>query len=174
MAHTIYFANCTQQKHSLAYRLPGAPQTVNLDILPGRQQPIGGGELTGEQVDSILKHQRAYGATRFDEGSSGRAPLIYRLDEPVPYEAIARTVEHNRTESDDEGEERRARAAVAIETRIGDTLQERQLPDRLQRVEVSHQEDSMHPEFAKGVRVQRTPEAEAERQHARRNRPRKA
>ena len=120
----IYVANCTTQIQQINYRLdfqtsggesPLAAMRAprRQDIPPGRQAPIGG-DLTQEQVDSIVKQISAFGALRVgDVSRSGRKiHLVYDIDKPVPDKIIRSVNEYSKDVLSHEGELRRKHAAI--------------------------------------------------------------
>lgn len=161
----MYLGNCTQQNQVIFYRLPGIPSPRQQEVRIGTQIQIAG-ELTPEQIDSIVNQLRPYGMVRVDEIDRTK-PFIgmcYQMDKPIKIELIMRAIEHNKIVLTERGQRIRQEAAVAttqtIEQQLAGT------PGALKSLEIEVSEvpakDGMTPStgFNEGLRVTRDEDAE--------------
>ena len=170
---SLYITNCTRQVHRFMYRTANAQHPIQIDLAGGEQKLISD-KLSAEDIEKIITHHRAYGMVESNERPNAKAPLRYSIDKPMNFDRVATGVQQVDGALIDEGVARRAAAAVAISSQIEQNLFERQLPDRLQKVEVSTQEDSASPTFSEGIRVEADEQDREKSAHTRRNSPNKA
>lgn len=169
----LYVTNCTRQIHRFMFRTATSQHPVQIDLAGGEQKMISD-KLTTEEIEKIIEHHSRYGMVAANDHPNMKAPLRYSIDKPMSFDRVADGVQHVDQALVEEGEHRRAAAAIAISTNIEQNLFERQLPDRLTEVAVSTQEDGDNPVFTSGIKVSRTPESKAQAANKRENAPRKA
>lgn len=133
----LYIANCSRQNWTIQYRLD-FNREGELDqrrqFQPARQQEIPAGrqvmvhspDLHMSQVDEIVNQLQRYGmkgvadvpnmrttVKKFDPKSMHPTPLIFNVDKPVPADTMRLVQDINARIHTGQGQERRARAAVA-------------------------------------------------------------
>jgi hypothetical protein len=115
----MFVANCTQQHQDFLYRVPEStsPRLARIDI--GAQVQLSG-ELTQQQIDSIIAQHAKYGLVRADEVDRTRPfiGLCYTIDRPVNINAMKAAVEHNRGVLDARGKKIREEAAIATQNQM--------------------------------------------------------
>jgi hypothetical protein len=132
----LYIANCTRQFQQVHYRLdivddagrkdsnsrfqPSKQQT----IAPGRQVALGGDLDHPSQITDIIDQLRRHGLAGVEEINrlKGVVPYLCSTDKPVPASAIRQVMEHNKGIRIDQGQQRRARAAVAVTKTVEDAV----------------------------------------------------
>ncbi len=163
----MYIANGSTQYHDFVYSLPESPAHRRQQIPPGGQIQISG-DLNPIQVDSIVEQHRIYGMVRVSEVDRTKpfVGLCYELDKPIRLEKIANIIEHNRGVLVKRGEEIRRDAALSTGAQIENEIFERRMPDQLQTLEMSIQEETEtrdpqddSPTIAVGTRVTRRGDA---------------
>ena len=133
----LYIANPTKQIQVVCYRLdynrkgeleenrrfqPAKQQ----DIQPGRQALLGSNDFHMSQVEDIVTQLEPYGLVAAKE--TNRLPAkkinyIFNVDQPVPAEVMRKVQAHNTGVAIQEGQERRAKAAVASNDLVQQTVQ---------------------------------------------------
>ena len=113
----LYIANCSEQDHIVATRLPEMSGVLQMPIPKGRQIVYGGERLNSMQVDAAVKQLRVYGLRGVDEiGSEAtKIDLVFSKEAPVPVNIIKMVLVRNRDFLQKEGEERRKQAALQID-----------------------------------------------------------
>lgn len=115
----LYVANPTGHRQEFHFRLPEDQLRARV-VTSGHQIKMTG--LTAEDVDVILKQNRAFGWTDAREVTRARpfVGLVYSVDKPVTANNIRYTIEHNTGVLDARGLEVRKLAAVATNKVVQD------------------------------------------------------
>jgi hypothetical protein len=168
----LFVANPTNQDHRFHYYLPEMPGRRELTIPQGSQRQIAGDDFPPAAIDAIEAFYRNYGMIKDDEvPERGKmVSLVFAVGRPVRVERFQTYMTHNEGILIERGKTTRAEAAIQMSAQIEQTMFERQLPDRLQRMQVSIQEDSESPTIAHGVEVSRNAVPEPQRPARRRRR----
>jgi len=169
----LYIGNATQQVHEFIYWLPEV-SGFKMEVIPiGGQRQIAGDDWNPASLESVIAHHRRYGMVRDDEKPPSHVVgLVYAIDRPVKLDRLNGFITHNFDVLVRRGRATRQDAAIQVSEQIEQMMFERQLPDRLKRLEMSVQEDSQSPEFSQGVAVSR--EVPVGEQPPRRRVPRRA
>lgn len=142
----LYIANPTSQNQRICYRLDFNadgqidPRRTNQaakqqDIPPGRQVMVHSDGLHISQIDEIVGQLQRYGMVgvadvpglktsvkRFDPKSLAVTPLIFNVEKPVPPDVMRTVQDVNKRVYVGQGKERRARAAVAVNSIVEQTI----------------------------------------------------
>ena len=134
----LYIANPTRQTQVVCYRLDynknGELQESDRtrfqparqqDIAPGRQIQLGG-DMHITQIEDIVDQLKPYGIVGVvDIPQLGRkvVPYIFNIDRPVPAEAMRKVQNSNAAVLIEDGRDRRARAAVASNEIVQNTVE---------------------------------------------------
>jgi hypothetical protein len=168
----LYVANCTKQGFIVQYVLdhlpngdlkpprPGGIMPTHQLIPPGRQLVIAG-EVSMEQIESLVRQLSPFGALAEMEAKqarqrNGRIPLVWNTEQAVSAETIRLTDAHNQALLLDEGKQRRLAAAI-----IADEALNNQLGMVTPMFEVDYETESVEfgddelPYLEEGVRVER-------------------
>ena len=133
----LFVANCTRQHQEIHFRLDinsEGNQEQNarfqpakrMTIPPGRQVPLGG-DLHITQVTDIIDQLRRFGLV----GTVGvprlktMAPFVCSIDKAVPESIIRQVMDSNAGILIREGQERRKRAAVAMNETVANAVAEK-------------------------------------------------
>jgi hypothetical protein len=128
----LYIANTTRQEQVVCYRLDfnndGSPIEAERsrfqparqqNIPPGRQIPIGG-DFHINQITDIVDQLKRYGLIGemnvdqvISSGERKVVPYIFQIDRTVSAKSIKTIMDHNAAILIDDGQQRRAKAAVA-------------------------------------------------------------
>lgn len=174
----LYIANASQQVHQFNYWLPETPRHLTIEVPIGGQIVVGNKDLPREVVDGIIAQHRQYGLCTPQEGI--RDPrfsgLCYSIDKPVSYTQLYELANKRRMILMEQGKKAREEAAIATDVAINDTMQQNQMPGRLNELEMSVEEVSRGqgiegPEISEGVRVTHKPNEQLDSAMRNRRRP---
>lgn len=160
----LYIANCTKQDHLFLANLPERPGNSHIKqfIKAGQQIALDG--LESNVIEDIVRQHEPYGLRCADEISRIRdfVGQCYRVDKPVPLDAMLSTFETNDSALDELAAKRRQVEAAAISEGIAENLsritgheKETVRPVRLEMQTVEDTKDT--PSIAAGVEVVNDP-----------------
>lgn len=131
----LFVANPTPQRQLIYYRLDfdreGNPKDTNRRFQPAFQQEIAPGtqaqlgpDLHKNQVDDIIRQLEVYGIVHASvvKDTRRRIAYIFNVDAPVPADVMRRAQFHNNNVLVEDGRVRRAKAAVASNNLIQETV----------------------------------------------------
>lgn len=130
----LYVANPTKQRQVIYYRLDFNKQGEREELRrfqPARQQDVGpgmqvqlGGDLHQTQIVDIVEQLGRYGLIGVVDvpRMHGRVTYVYNIDRPVPAEILRRVIFHNDAIMIADGRDRRAKAAVATNDIVQNTV----------------------------------------------------
>jgi len=119
----LYVANCTNQPHIFAYKVPEYAAPFSVPIPQGGQikVPAPAGGFNVHQINYIVDHHARYGMRKFDEiDRANFVGLVYAVDRPVALGVIQKALEHNLSVLTDRGNQNRRDAAIAADSQIVD------------------------------------------------------
>ncbi len=146
----LFVANLSKHNFHFTYRLP-EQQIIAIDIPIGFQQQIGG-DMSGEEIQRIVKHYEKYGMLSAREVPNLRqwTALCYSIDKPVDLDTFYEGHERNDTEIQARSEETRAETVVAISNQTSQMLD---TPIHRTEVELIEQTTGSTPRVAAGIEV---------------------
>jgi hypothetical protein len=162
----LYISNATQQTQQFTFWMPEASRAMMQEIPIGGQIMLLSRDLSSSAIDSILEQHAKYGLVELQRALSSRLAvfhgLAYQLDKPVPFDKLLLLVDKYNSVLNQRGKQLRTEAAIATNEFIEDQMFQRQLPGRLDALEMSVEEVSRDgrddsPEVSEGVRVIRNP-----------------
>jgi hypothetical protein len=121
----LYVANCTNQGHLFAYKVPESQSPWQVPIPQGGQikVPAPAGGFNVHQVNYIVAHHERYGMRKYDEvDRAGFVGLVYAVDRPVALGVIKKVYEHNNAVLTRQGDQNRRDAAIAADSQIVDAF----------------------------------------------------
>jgi hypothetical protein len=126
----MYVANPTAQQNLFCYTVPENPKVIQQEIPAGGQVRLlaNGGNLNQHDIDAIVRHHRPYGMIPVDEvgkrGMTSFHGLVYSLDKPVSMVKLRELIQHNRAVLVEQGRINRQNAAVAVNDRLQQQINE--------------------------------------------------
>ena len=152
---TLYVANCSKQNQEIQYQMhlrwdgnrlvstvsppPNNPASRQV-LRPGRQEPIGGRNISVDAVQSLVHQLEPHGAVPQSElyGPSARGKkiyLVYSVDKPISEDVIRYVMDVNSGVLVDEGRQRRINAAIVVNEKVqkavSDTLMSNGIDDEV-------------------------------------------
>jgi hypothetical protein len=136
---TLYVANPTNQRQIVSFRLDinrnGEPEqdrrfqpAKQQDILPGQQVPLGGRDMHEKQITSIMDQLRPYGMVQVKDlpmlKAGQRVTYLCNIGLVVPAKDIRAAEMHNRRLKIEEGQQRRAKAAIAVDSTVQQSVEQ--------------------------------------------------
>jgi hypothetical protein len=125
----LYIANCTNQLQTINFRViegddrdedyngrrRRSHSTQNIGM--ARQEQLAG-DLNRPQIDSLIKHLRAYGMHAVEDLARAYArkvyvPMLYSVDKPVSHDVWHEAMEKNKQLQKEQGTRFRREAAIA-------------------------------------------------------------
>jgi hypothetical protein len=123
----MYVANCSNQTHEFAYRLPTVPQLRRINIQKMAQERLPD-ELNQEAIDYIVAKAETYGFVNVVDLRSGKTKrpftrLCYSIDAPVSSLMIEALAVNNRGSMIALGERIQEEAAIVSSKKITEDIE---------------------------------------------------
>lgn len=179
----VYVANCTQQTHDFAYRLPEMPvgrPAIRQQIAAGGQVRLSG-DLNTPDIESVVHQHTRYGLVAMAEVANAQevVSLIYSIDKPVPEATIRYAIGRNRMLIQGLGRTLRVEAGIAVNNQLNEANPGAGLHSVELEVEEEKTRSNPDPTFKETVKVDRDappdapPQTTEDAPRRRRGRPRK-
>lgn len=161
----LYIANCSMQNISFVYRIPGNP-SPRTQIIPIGQQVKISGELTSDEIDSIIDQHRVYGLVDVKEIERVRGKfggMCYSIGSPVSSDKLGYARQIKIESLVEQGKKIRQEAAISVSNQIEENLEGNM---NLNGLEMTIQEEDRKlsadeeggKRIAEGIRVRRDAE----------------
>jgi hypothetical protein len=139
----LYIANCTKQVQEFHYWAPEVPRPMR-QMIPIGEQILVYKDAPLEDLEKIVEQHRSYGLVEASEAAKqkGFVGLVYSFDKPIKGEGIIETIEHNDVVLDEQSQEYRTEAAVALNNSVANALAESGVPGSLTKLEIGIKEES--------------------------------
>ena len=156
----VYIANCTDQVHDFAYRLPEMPigrPAIRQQIHPRSQVKLSG-DLNTPDIEAVVRQHARYGLAAVDEVATTDhlINLVYSIDRPISEETIRYVIGRNEVVLRSLGHRLRQEAAIAVNNQLDEAAP----AAKLKAVELTVQEEETRsnpePSFAETIKVDRT------------------
>lgn len=168
----LYLANCTRQRLDFLYRVPDENGAMlrrvhTQTIEPGTQQLIFA-EAPQHVLEAIVAQHRKYGLIAVEDvPNTDKTEFIgmcFQFNRPVDLDRLNHAFDHNQGVLHQEGMDRRAEAAIVIDSAINQQLdgvrrQGAHNVPNLTDLRVETLEEADNPSFAEGIRIDRTQQA---------------
>jgi hypothetical protein len=124
----MYVANCSNQIHEFAYRLPSVDQLRRVNIQKMSQAELPDNDLTQQDIDYIVKKAQRYGFVNVVDLRSGKTKrpntrLCYSVDSPVSSFMIEALAMNNRGAMMELGERIQQEAAIVSSKKITEDIE---------------------------------------------------
>lgn len=122
---SLFIANTTKQVYELHFWVEGSKRPYVTIIRPGTQENVYP-QGARQEHEHIIEQHTAYGLKAVNEIDRSKEFIgqCYQFDKPIPYDRLMSTYQRNDTVMNQQAQERRKEAAIAMDHILGKSAQE--------------------------------------------------
>lgn len=138
---SLFIANTTKQVYELHFWIEGSKRPYVTIVRPGTQADIYP-QGTRSEHERIIEQHIIYGLKAVNEIDRSKDFIgqCYQFDKPIPYDRLMSTYQRNDTVMNQQAQERRKEAAIAMDHMLGKSAQENNMEMKTFKIEYEETE----------------------------------